>query len=282
MFLICPTDKSVGWITNQIIKLIIMKIVIPVIILTFLVGFQLSYSQVGDITTDRPDQSESPYLVDKGHFQVEAGITSENDEPVKDFKASVLSAPSILLRYGIAKNIELRGGIEVINSKTTVGGNSASENGMGPIVAGTKIKLFSEKGSAPETSLILSISIPFKDNSAFQSDYIGTDFRFVMTNNLTKRFSLSYNIGGEFGAGAPGAMGLYTVSLGVLVASKLSGFVELYGFMPQKFSPDHRFDAGLIYLILKNVQVDASFGFGISERSPDFFVGGGVSVRLPK
>jgi hypothetical protein len=240
------------------------------------------FSQVGDISTDRPDQSESPYLVDKGYFQMEAGITSENDEPVKDFKTTTLSAPSLLFRYGIAKNVELRSGIEVLTGKTTISGSSTSQSGMSPIMVGTKIKLFTEKGSAPETSLILSITLPFKDNSAFQSDYIGTDFRFVMTNNLTKRFTLSYNIGGEFGAGAPGATGIYTVSLGASIVNKLGGFVELYGFMPQKFSPDHRFDAGLTYLILKNVQVDASFGFGISERSPDFFVGGGVSVRLPK
>ena len=103
-----------------------------------------------------------------------------------------------------------------------------------------------------------------------------------MTNSLSKRFSLSYNIGGEFGAGAPGATGLFTIALGASLVKKLSGFVELYGFMPQKTSPDHRFDAGLTYLILKNVQIDGSFGFGISEKSPDFFVGGGVSLRLPK
>lgn len=259
-----------------------MKSLFTIFLFCIILISQNIFSQTGDISTDRPDQSESPYLMDKGYFQMEAGITSENDEPVKDFKTNTLSAPSILLRYGIAKNVELRGGIEVLNSKTTISGNSVSQSGMSPIMVGTKIKLFTEKGSAPETSLLLSIFLPFKDNSAFQSDYIGTEFRFAMTNNLTKRFSLSYNIGGEFGSGAPGATGLYTISLGASLVNKLSGFVELYGFMPQKFSPDHRFDAGLTYLILKNVQVDAAFGFGISERSPDFFVGGGVSVRLPK
>ena len=259
-----------------------MKNLFAILLFSAIFISQSLFSQVGDISTDRPDQSESPYLMDKGYFQMEAGITSENDEPVKDYKINTLSAPSVLLRYGIAKNVELRGGIEVLNSKYTFSGGSTSQSGMSPIMVGTKIKLFTEKGSAPETSLLLSISLPFKDNSAFQSDYIGTEFRFAMTNNLTKRFSLSYNIGGEFGAGAPGATGIYTIALGASLVNKLSGFIELSGFMPQKFSPDHRFDAGLTYLILKNVQIDASFGFGISERSPDFFVDGGVSVRLPK
>ncbi len=259
-----------------------MKSLLVLILFSAIFISQNSFSQVEDISTDRPDQSESPYLMKKGYFQIEAGVISENDEPEKDIKTNGLSAPTVLLRYGIAKNVELRAGIEHQSSKTTFPGGSATTSGLGPIMAGTKISLFSEKGSMPETALLLSVSIPFKDNSAFQSDYIGTEFRFAMTNNLSKRFSLSYNVGGEFGAGAPGATGLYTIALGAGLVNKLSGFVELYGFMPQKFSPDHRFDAGLTYLVLKNVQVDAAFGLGISERSPNFFVGGGVSVRLPK
>jgi hypothetical protein len=267
-----------------------MKIVIPVIIFTFLVGFQLSYSQVGDISTDRPDQSESPYLVDKGFFQVELGgaieKTGEYDLTVTGDVVTVHthSYPSALFRYGLSKNVELRAGIEYLQLKQNAKfeGEMQTDAGFSPLTLGTKINLFTEKRSLPETSLILSISIPFKENSPFQSDFIGTDFRFVMTNNLSKRFTLSYNIGGEFGAGSQGATGIYTISLGAGLIKKLSAFVELYGFMPQKTSPDHRFDAGLTYLIMKNIQADASFGLGISEKSPDYFVGLGVSVRLPK
>jgi hypothetical protein len=94
----------------------------------------------------------------------------------------------------------------------------------------------------PETALLLSITIPFKDNSAFQSDYIGTEFRFAMTNSLSKRFSLSYNIGGEFGRRARNGSGIKDRFYPDLLSLRL---------MPQKFSPDHRFDAGLTYLILK-------------------------------
>ncbi len=248
---------------------------------------QYLFSQAGDISTDRPDQSESPYLVDKGYFQTEIGGSIEKvdefDSPIGPFKVFSHSYPSLLLRYGLSGNVELRFAAEFLQEElSNVEVSDQNQTGFSPLTIGAKISLFKEKKSMPETSLILSISIPFKENSPFQSDFIGTDFRFVMTNNLSKRFTLSYNIGGEFGAGAPGATGIYTVSLGALIVNKLGGFVELYGFMPQKFSPDHRFDAGLTYLILKNVQVDASFGFGISERSPDYFVGGGVSVRLPR
>ncbi|MEO8512301.1 MAG: transporter [Ignavibacteria bacterium] len=258
-----------------------MKILLFTAIVCFMMNFQLLYSQVEDISTDRPDQSESPLLVPKGYFQMEAGFVSENDKPSPGVKHNVLSAPSLLFRYGLSKNVELRAGIELISNSVTVN-TSVSQTGFGPFSAGTKIKLFTEKGSMPEASFLFSVSIPFKKNSAFQSEYIGSEFRLLMTNTLSKRFSLSYNLGGEWGAGSPGATGIYTLSLGAVVAKKLSAFAELYGFLPEKSSPDHRFDAGLTYLIMKNIQADVSAGAGISENSPDFFIGFGISLRIPK
>ncbi len=259
-----------------------MKIVIPVIVLSLLICFQISYSQVEDISTDRPDQSESPLLVPKGSFQIEAGLTSESDVATTDVKVNILSAPSVLLRYGLAKNVELRAGIELINRKVTVFGTKTSTSGLGPIVAGTKIKLFTEKGSLPEAAFLFILTIPFKKNSEFQSEYIFSEFRLAMSHTLSKRFSLSYNLGGEWGAGQPGAIGIYTLSLGAVVTKKLSAFAEIYGFLPEGSSPDHRLDGGITYLIMKNIQADASAGIGISDESPDFFIGLGVSVRLPK
>lgn len=260
-----------------------MKTLLFAVILFCTILFtQNLFSQLSDISTDRPDQSESPYLLDKESFQIEAGITSESDEPQNDVKINVLTAPSLLFRYGAAKNFELRAGIEHLSSKTTIFNNSYNESGLGPLMAGAKIGLFKEKGSAPETALLLSLTIPFKESSMFQSSYIGGEFRFAMTNNLSKKVSLSYNLGAEFGAGSRGATGIYTASIGAALLRQLAVFAELYGYLPQKTSPDHRFDAGLTYLVLKNVQLDASFGFGLSKKSPDFFIGGGVSVRLPK
>lgn len=259
-----------------------IKSTITGILFCFILVSQNVFSQVDDISTDRPDQSESPVLMHKGYFQIEAGIVSESDEPAKDIKITGLSAPSVLLRYGLAKNVELRAGIEYQSNKTTFPNASVSESGLGPIMAGTKIALFSEKGSMPETALLLSVTLPFKKDSEFQSDYIGTEFRLAMTHSLSKRFSLSYNLGGEFGGGSPGATGIYTLSLGAGLMKKLSAFVEVYGFLPEKTSPVHRFDGGITYLVLKNVQADLSAGVGISKTSPDFFFGLGVSVRLPK
>ena len=72
------------------------------------------------------------------------------------------------------------------------------------------------------------------------------------------------------------------MSLGVSLIKKLSMFVESYGFLTQDETPDHRLDGGFTYLFSKNIQADLSGGIGISDKSPDFFIGAGLSVRLPR
>jgi outer membrane putative beta-barrel porin/alpha-amylase len=60
----------------------------------------------------------------------------------------------------------------------------------------------------------------------------------------------------------------------------LSCFVELYGYLPEFGSPDHRFDAGFTFLITNMFQLDLSGGLGLSEISPDYFISTGFSVKF--
>ena len=56
----------------------------------------------------------------------------------------------------------------------------------------------------------------------------------------------------------------------------------MYGFAPQKNTADHRFDAGLTYLINHNSQLDISGGFGITPNAPKYFLSAGYSIDLKR
>jgi hypothetical protein len=247
--------------------------------------------ELDDIITDRPDQTESAVTVPKGFIQVELGGSIEKTyeyvpgvTSIDTVKGYTHSYPSVLLRYGLSKRVELRFGIEYMQykEKAKFDENMPGESGLSPVMIGTKISLFKENGARPETALLLGLNIPFKSNSPFQSKYVGVDFRFSMAHTLSERFALSYNLGGEWDGDNPHATGIYTLSLGISLINKLSVFVESYGFLPQGDVPDHRVDGGITYLIAKNIQADVSGGIGISDISPDYFVGLGISFRLPR
>src|SRR5690349_799760 len=64
-------------------------------------------SHLAPIATDRPDQTESPYLVPVGYFQIETGFMAEaghhEGQPQKN-----VTYHSSLLKYGLSTNFELR------------------------------------------------------------------------------------------------------------------------------------------------------------------------------
>ncbi len=256
------------------------------IMLLILAG-SVSAQEVEDIVTDRPDQTESAVTVPRGFFQFELGASIEHvtsfNSPIGKYRLYSHSYPSLLIRYGVTKSIELRLASEYQQEELS---NPADPEpnitGFSPLTIGSKIQLFTEKGTRPDAAFIFHLNIPFDTDGPFQSRYIGTDFRFAVAHSLSERFSLSYNLGGEWSGDSPQATGIYTLTLGMSLSNKISAFAESYGFLTQGEAPDHRLDGGFTYLITKNVQADISGGIGITDSSPDFFIGGGISFRLPK
>jgi len=272
-----------------------MKILILVsfVLIGCITNAQKTDQKIEDILTDRPDQTESPVTLSKGFFQTEIGGSYEKDKTISSFGGAInttsISVPSILLRYGISNNVELRLGGEFISEKfeqdlQTIPQptQNNTESGLAPVSLGTKIKMFEESGARPEMAFLFSLGIPFDTDGPFQSEYVSSEFRLAAAHTLSERFSLSYNLGGTWDGNLPDRTGIYTLAFGAGLTSRLSAFAEIYGFLTQGETPDHRFDGGFTYLFAKNVQADVSGGIGITEKSPDFFVGAGVSFRLPK
>src|SRR5688572_2480663 len=63
------------------------------------------------LTIDRPDQTDSPYIIPVGFFQVVTGIQHHWDKYQADsltYSYRLFTYPNLLLRYGLMKNVEIR------------------------------------------------------------------------------------------------------------------------------------------------------------------------------
>jgi hypothetical protein len=234
------------------------------------------------IITDRPDQTESAFIVPAGRLQTEVGVIFERHS--FDGKESVhtVAIPLVLLRYAIHPNAELRAELEYLRVRHKSSTGDLIEHGLAPLTFGTKLRIFKEKGFRPETAFILHLTIPGTGAKNFPTDYTAPSFRFTMLNTLGDRFALSYNIGEEWDGFSGKPTGTYTGSLGFSASERIGLFIETYGFITSGERPDHRLDGGATYLIAPNIQADVSAGIGITKVSPNFFVGGGLSFRIPR
>lgn len=229
-------------------------------------------AQTAPIQADRPDQTETSAIVPKGMFQVETGFSlQKNDE-----KSNSNSLPSVLWKYGVNENFELRLITELVSEKV----NDTKMNGFTPILIGVKIKLCEEKGILPKTSFIGHIGLPNAASSRYKNDFVAPQFRFTMQHTLSDKLSLGYNLGCEWDGMTPETTFVYTVTTGYSINKKIGCYAEVFGFAPEKDQANYNLDGGFTYLINNNFMVDLSSGFGLTENAPDYYLALGCSFRI--
>lgn len=240
------------------------------LILIFTSGFS---QEITGIQTDRPDQTECPFIVPKKHFQVESGFVYES---ISNLEKS-FAYPSVLWKYGVNDKFELRVITELVHNRDT----SIKLTGISPVQIGFKTKLLEERGWIPTTSFIVHAAIPRVASRGLQSSYFAPNFRFTFNHTLGERFSLGYNLGAEWDGEKPDAIFIYTLTSGFKLAQRWNTYIEVFGFMRPGIQ-DHHVDGGFTFLPYPHMQFDLSAGFGLTPSAPEYYVSVGYSILLPQ
>jgi hypothetical protein len=251
-----------------------MKNFLAIIISLNFTTLNLFAQELPSIQTDRPDQTECPFIVPKNFFQAEFGFVREKFGPATNF-----IYPSVLWKYGLNNKTELRLITEFAGSKIM---NSKATTNLNPITVGFKTKIADEKGIVPDIGFIGHLTLNKVASSNTKTTFAAPSFRFNFQHTLNSKTYLAYNLGAQWNGDDGQPNFLYTLTSGYMFTNKLSAYIEWYGFLPQNDKPDHRFDGGITYLIRPNFMVDVSGGFGLSTISPEGYLSLGFSFRLPK
>lgn len=243
-----------------------------IVYVIFLGLSHLTFAQSTTIQTDRPDQTESPFVTPHNYIQIETGIMSEE---VNSDEHNVL-LPTTLLKYGLNERFEFRLIADVLSKRTT----SESSFGLSPLTIGFKANLFHERGFIPEIAFIGHVSTTKVGSTHLHNAYPAPSFRFTMQHAITNKLNIGYNLGAEWDGETANPTYIYTLTSGVSIYKGLSGFLELYGFIPMNAISDHRIDGGITYLIGNDFQLDISGGIGTSSLAPRYFISGGISYRF--
>lgn len=223
----------------------------------------------GQISTDRPTQSFSPYVMPIGKFQIESGFVSERPQVKVDYYN--VTYLNTLMRLGVTEWFELRA-VQNYQGQRTLG---TSDNGWSATSIGTKVHIKEESGGIPQMAVIGTYSFA-NGSGIFKSENSVQDVRLLFRNTISDRVTLDYNLGSIWDG--EGALGAYTLCLGISATDRLGVFLEPYGFFGKSAPADHRFNTGFTYLITDNFQVDGSVGNGLVPRAPDYFISFGVGI----
>lgn len=237
---------------------------------------------LGALVTDRPDATEASSTVGKGVLQFETGGLYESFE-ANSVKSENYTFNTMLIRYGLLDNLELRLGWDFVEGITKVNGNKLDNviSGLSPLLLGMKIDISEENGAMPEIALIGHVFPIFSASADYRPEFTGVDFRLSLSHTLSKKSSLGYNIGAQWGDDSAEASAIYTLAYGYSISEKIGAYAELYGDFPEDNSANHYWDAGFTYLANNDLQFDIYFGTSITEGQ-DLLVGLGLSYRVRK
>ena len=220
-----------------------------------------------EMSTDRPDTTESPISVDAGHFQVELDAVSL----VRDEGVSDLALGSLNLKLGLTSFSDLQVIVEPYH-------HVATESGFGDLTLRNKYNLWGNDGGPTSFGLMPFVTLPTA-SEGFGSDHV--------EGGLIAPLGLEGPLGWDFGTMAEldavwrgdayaGELVL-TGTAGHDIWKALGGFVELASTLPlDGEAAALGANSGLTLGVSDDVVLDAGVRVGLTEAAEDFssFLGG--------
>ena len=229
----------------------------------------------GTISTDRVTFSTGTAVVPAGRFQAEFGVIYTDDGD-----AESVSLPDPLLRYGLYPGVELR------LAGPTLLAVDGGDDGLGDVTIGLKFVARGQRGAVPAVAFVPSLTLPNGGASDRDQVDFGIDsaasWAFGSFTLLVNGDINNFTAGGRTRPIFNHSEALFYKLPDVLPGDlrRVTVFAEHFGVYPDG-QPDRQvIDAGVLYLLTPNLQLDLSGGVGLNGASREFSISIGTAVRL--
>ncbi|MBS0633517.1 MAG: transporter [Verrucomicrobia bacterium] len=237
-------------------------------------------AEMREMSTDRPDATESPFTVDAGHAQLEMDFASWTQDKAAGVRTTTVGAGAFNVRLGLRNDVEA--GIFVapyVRSAEQPGGTVA---GVGDMTLRTKVNLWGNYGGKTAGGLIFDATLPTA-RRGLGSAWASGAVIFPLAVTLTEGWDLGAMTAVDYhhrdsGAGST-ATWINTATLGRELTKSVSCYVELTsgaGEGPHAAT----FDAGVAWQCAADTQLDLGVNLGLSRAADDVVVFTGLSRRF--
>lgn len=229
-----------------------------------------------ELSTDRPDTTESPISVDKGHFQLEMEVVSL----VRDGgEWSECTLGELNAKYGLSDCADLQ---IVMPFFTHVRGG---DEGYGDTQVRLKYNLWGNDGGETAMALMPFIQLPTA-NGNLGSD--GAEGGLIVPFAFSAPGGWSCGVQGELDLtrdedqSGCNLVGVVSATGSHAITETTAGFLEFAGFFPAESSDDIEvyFNTGFTWAVTGTLQVDGGVRIGLTSASADLVPFAGVSTKF--
>jgi len=244
-----------------------------------------------DLSTDRPDQTESPYTVDAGHFQLEMDIvnyTSDRDtEGGTSVRSRAWAFAPVNFKLGLLNNVDLQLMIDPqvrVEVEDRVAHTTWKASGFGDVTTRLKVNLWGNDGGKTALALMPFVKWPLSASSLRNGKTEG-GLIVPLAIELAEGWGLGLMteldiVRNEANSGYDREW-VNSITLGHDLTDKAGCYVEFVAVTGNApgFRWTGQLDIGFTYTIKANVQLDAGCNFGVTKSAPDYQPFVGISYR---
>lgn len=246
--------------------------------------------QMREMSTDRPDLTESAYTVDAGHFQLEMDIVSffrDRRNPAGDIRSDAWLVAPVNLKIGVANWADLQVIVSPWNyvetdDRTT--GTHTVNDGFGDIVTRFKVNLWGNDGGSTALAVMPFVTLPTSQDSVGNRLLDGG-----VVVPFAAELPWSFGLGMQSGiawardnsGGGPATELVNSITFGREVFGDLAGYVEFFTLVSTDAGSAWQgyLDVGFTYALNANTQLDCGVNIGVTTTANDWNPFLGISWR---
>lgn len=249
-------------------------------------------AQMRELSTDRPDKTESPFTVDAGHYQIEMDIATftRNHDNIggADEKTREWGLGIVNLKAGLTNNTDIQFVVESyrdVHTTDYTGGTTSDQSGFGDVTVRLKHNIWGNDGGDTALAIMPFVKLPTNQDDLGNDDVEGGII-----------VPLSVELGNGFGLGLmteldvnkdDDGMGYHagfinSATISTDLTDDVGTYVEFFTERQDDSDAhwENTVDIGFTYAAAENVQLDAGVNIGVTDAADDYNPFIGVSYRF--
>jgi hypothetical protein len=249
-----------------------------------------------EMSTDRPDKTESAYTVDAGHFQFEMDLVSyaydKEESGGVTTRADAFAIAPINLKVGLCNQVDLQVVVETWNyveTKTSGAGPTVKQHqrGFGDITTRLKYNVWGNDEGKTALAAMPFVKLPTNQDELGNNSVEG-GIIFPLAVELPSNFGMGmmtefdFNRDGTGGGYHTEFINTITFSHDRLLIRNLGSYVEFFSLVSTERGSDWigTVDFGLTYGLTEDIQLDAGLNIGVTRAADDLNPFVGLSWRF--
>ena len=245
-----------------------------------------------EMSTDRPDKTESPYTVDAGHFQIEMDAFSysydRHNVERSDVRVESLSIAPVNLKVGLRHNVDLQLVLQTYNSVRTHdrdAGTVERQRGFGDVIPRVKFNLWGNDGGRTSFGVMPYVKLPTNQDRLGNTSVEGGVI-LPLAVELPHGFGLGvmtqFDVIRDEAGGGHHPEFVNSITCSHALVGKLNGYAEFFSAVSTESGSAWvgTVDVGFTYGLTDDIQLDAGVNVGVTRSADDWNPFLGISWRF--